>query len=71
VSGIAKLAAQHGVKVAVLAGSVQVLKSAWRREGIEVAFSTMKPGMRLDEAMASAEKLLESAARELAARILI
>jgi glycerate kinase len=59
------------VNVAVLAGSVQVPQDAWRREGIQVALSAMDPGMKLDEAMASAEELLAFAARQLAARILI
>jgi len=70
VSGIARLAAQHGVNVAVLAGSVQVPQDVWRREGIQMAMSAMDTGMKLDEAMASAEDLLASAARRLAARIL-
>jgi glycerate kinase len=69
VSGIAKLAVKHGVKVAVLAGSVQVSEEVYRREGIELALSTMKPGMKLNEALTRAEELLGSAARELAARI--
>ena len=71
VSGITKLAAQHGVNVAVLAGSVQVPPDVWRREGIQTALSAMDPGMKLEEAMASAEDLLASAARRLAAEILI
>jgi glycerate 2-kinase len=70
VSGITKRAARHGVKVAVIAGSVKVPESAWRCEGIEFALPTMGPEMELDEAMASAEKLLASSARQLAARIL-
>jgi glycerate 2-kinase len=69
VSGIINHARRYGVKVAVIAGSVQVPESLWRREGIEVALSTMKPGMQVDEAMASADRLLESAARQLAARL--
>jgi len=71
VSGITKRAGKYGVKVAVIAGSVQIPEDAWRREGIELALSTMDPGMELDKAMASAEKLLAFAARHLAARILI
>ncbi len=70
VSGIIRLAGKHAVKVGVIAGSVQVPESVWRREGIEVALSTMSPGMELPEAMASAEGLLASSARQLAARIL-
>jgi glycerate kinase len=71
VSGVEKLARKHAVKVAVIAGSVQVVESVWRREGIEVALSTTEPGMGLDEALASAEKLLANSARQFAARILI
>ncbi|MGO9243294.1 MAG: glycerate kinase [Verrucomicrobiia bacterium] len=70
-SGITKRARKYGVNVAVIAGSVRVPENVWRREGIEVALSTMDPGMKLDEAMALAERLLESAARQLVARILI
>ena len=69
VSGIAKLAAKHGAKMAVLAGSVQVSEEVYRREGIELALSTMKPGMELNEALMRAEELLGSVALELAARI--
>jgi glycerate 2-kinase len=69
VSGVVRLAAKHGVKVAVLAGSVQVPEDVWRREGIELALPTMGPEMELNEAMASAEKLLASSARQLAAKI--
>ncbi|MGD0058440.1 MAG: glycerate kinase [Verrucomicrobiia bacterium] len=71
VSGITRLARKRAVKIAVIAGSVQIPEDVWRREGIEVALSTMGPGMKLDEAMASAERLLASAARQLAVRILI
>lgn len=70
VSGIAKLAAKRGAKVVVLAGSVQVPEEIYRREGIELALSTMKPGMELNEALGRAEELLAFAARELAIRIL-
>jgi glycerate kinase len=70
VSGVAKLAWKHGVKVAVIAGGVHVPEMVWRRAGIEVALSTMETGMKVGEAMASAERLLEAAARQLAARIL-
>jgi glycerate kinase len=69
VSGIAKLASKHRAKMAVLAGSVQVSEEIYRREGIDLALSTMKPGMELNEALARAEELLFLAARELAGRI--
>ena len=70
VSGITKLAAKHRAKVVVLAGSVQISEEIYRREGIELALSAMKPGMELNEALERAEQLLAFAARELAARIL-
>jgi glycerate 2-kinase len=70
VSGVAKLAAKHGVKIAVLAGSVQISEKIYRREGIEFALSTMKPGMELNKAIEHAKELLASAARELATLIL-
>jgi glycerate 2-kinase len=70
VSGIAKIAAKHGAKVAVLAGGIQVSEEVYRCGGIELALSTMKPEMELDEAIKHAEELLASAARELARRIL-
>ncbi len=70
VSGITKLATKRGVKVAVLAGSIQVLEDVYRRERIELALPTMKPGMELNEALERAEELLASAAQELAGRIL-
>jgi glycerate 2-kinase len=69
VSGIARLAEKHGTKVAVLAGSVQLSEEVYRCEGIELALSTMKPGMELNEALERAEELLASATRELATRI--
>ena len=69
VSGVARLAAEHKVKVIVLAGSVQVSEELRRRDGIEFALATMKPGMALDEALARAEELLAVATRELARRI--
>jgi glycerate kinase len=70
VSGIGKLAAKHGTKVAVLAGSVQISEEIYRREGIELAVPAMKPGMELREALERAEELLALAARQLAAHIL-
>lgn len=69
VSGVARLAAKHGARVAVLAGSVQVPGEVWRREGIELALTTMKPETDLRDAMVRAEELLAAAARDLAAQI--
>ena len=69
VSGVTRLAVKHDVKVAVLAGGVEVPEEVYRREGINVALAMMKPGLELSEAMAHAEEFLASVARELAARI--
>jgi len=69
VSGIAKLATKHGVKVMVLAGSVHVSEVTYRREGIEFALPAMKPGMELNEALTRGEELLALTAEELASRI--
>jgi glycerate kinase len=68
VSGVTQLAVKHGVRVAVLAGGVEVPEEVCRRDGISVVLATMKPGMELSEAMARAEEFLASAARKLAAR---
>ncbi len=70
VHGAAKLARKHGVKVAVIAGSVQVSEKKYRAEGIELALPTMKPGMTLDEALARAEELLAETARSFAGKFL-
>jgi len=70
ISGVTRLARKHRAKTAVIAGSVRVPESVWRREGIDMALSAMEPEMKLDEAMASAENLLAISARQLAARML-
>ena len=70
VSGVTKLAREHGAKVAVIAGKVDVSELVCQREGIELAVATMQPGMELDFALANAASLLESAARDLAGKIL-
>ena len=69
VSGVVRLAAKHSVKVGVLAGSVRADEKVCRREGIQVALSTMKPGMEVKEAMERAEELLAVTAREFAAQL--
>lgn len=53
----------------MIAGSVQVPEEIHRRDGIELALATAKPGMPLGEAIGRAEELLDAAARELAGRI--
>lgn len=65
VSGVAKLARKNRVKVAVLAGSMNVSKP----EGIEIALATRKEGMSLGYAMANAPRLLGETARELAGQL--
>ena len=59
VSGIAGLAARHGVRVAVLAGRVTLAESEYRKAGIEMAIPLQKPGMTTAEAMRDTEKLLK------------
>lgn len=68
VHGVAQAARQEGVKVAVLAGSVQVEEAVYRRGGVEVALATQKPGMALDYALEHAAELLSETAREFAGR---
>ena len=66
VSGVARLARKHGVRVAVLAGSVQLSEDAWRAAGIEAALGTKPDTMPLEEAMTNAAELLHTAAVRLA-----
>lgn len=66
VSGISGLARHHGVKVAVIAGSVQVPPAAWKAAGIECALPTAPPDMPLDQALGRARELLAQAARHFA-----
>ncbi|HUJ11290.1 MAG TPA: glycerate kinase [Verrucomicrobiae bacterium] len=65
VAGVTKLAREHGIKVAVLAGSAAIPKA----EGINIVLTVQKEGMPLDQAMTNAPKLLAETARELAARL--
>ena len=61
VSGVATRARKFGVRVAVLAGSVNAPKP----EGIEVLLATRTEGMLLEHAMANAEELLAETVRKL------
>jgi glycerate kinase len=63
VSGIAALAKRHGVKVAVIAGSVQVPAPAWQAAGIACALPTAPPDLPLDQALDQARALLAQTAR--------
>jgi glycerate kinase len=65
VSGVKKLARKHGGKVAVLAGSVNVVKP----EGIDILLAAQKPGMSLEYAMTNALRLLAEATRNLAGQL--
>lgn len=61
-SGVARLAAQHGVPVALLSGG---LSQGWKtllEHGVDAANSIVPGPMRLAECLAEAENLLEDAA---------
>jgi glycerate kinase len=66
VSGISGLARRHRVKVAVIAGSVQVPPAEWKSAGIQCALPTAPPDMPLDQALSRARELLAQAARHFA-----
>lgn len=66
VSGIARLARRHGVKVAVIAGSVQVSQREWEEAGIACALPTAPADMPLDQALGQARELLALTARRFA-----
>lgn len=66
VSGVTRMAREHRVKVAVLAGVVQLPPEAWREAGIVAALATKPDAMPLDQAMQNAGRLLATAATELA-----
>lgn len=58
VSGVLQMARESGVKVAVLAGKVNIPQEESRRAGIEVALSCKTDEMSLDYALKNARKLL-------------
>ena len=66
VSGIARLARRHGVKVAVIAGSVQVSQREWEEAGIACALPTAPADMPFDQALGQARELLALTARRFA-----
>jgi glycerate 2-kinase len=66
VSSVVKLARQHGVKVAVLAGAVKLSKPRWRRAGVTQALAIQPTGMSTAKAMAQADELLCAAAQQFA-----
>lgn len=65
VAGVAELARRHGVKVAVLAGRVQLAESQWRGAGVDFAQAIAPPTMSTADAMRQAAELLGAAARQL------
>jgi glycerate kinase len=65
VSGVAKLARQHGGKVAVLAGSAEISQA----EGVDLILSARPDGMSLEQALANAPELLAERAGEMARQL--
>ena len=65
VAGVTALARQHGVKVAVLAGRINLPESEWRHAGISVAQAITPAGMNITEAFRRAPELLAAAVRQL------
>lgn len=63
VAGVAQAARRNGVKVAVLAGSVELEERRWRAAGVSTALALRTPGITLAEAMAWAPELLQAAGR--------
>lgn len=66
VHGVLKLAQQHQIKVAVIAGSVDLAESEWRNAGISEVFALRRRDMTLDYAIAHTDELLTEAARRFA-----
>lgn len=65
VAGVAALARRHGVKIAVLAGRVQLTEAQWRSAGVDLAQAIAPAEMSTVDAMRQAAELLGSAARQL------
>ncbi|MCK5649735.1 MAG: glycerate kinase, partial [Gemmatimonadetes bacterium] len=68
VSGIARLAAEHGTRVGVLAGSVLVSKEEAALNGVHDFEGASPEGMPIETAMARGGELLKEAAGRLASR---
>lgn len=69
-SGVLNRAGAAGVKVAVIAGSCELSETAMRAAGLRAAFSANDRGWPLDEAMARAAELAETAGRRFAETLL-
>ena len=65
VAGVAALARQHGVKIAVLAGRVLLTEAQWRVAGVDLALAIAPPAMSTPDAMRQAATLLRAAAQQL------
>jgi glycerate kinase len=66
VSGVARVAREAGVKVAVIAGQVALAPDAYHAAGIEAAWACQPDSVSLDFAMTNAAALIVQAAREFA-----
>jgi glycerate kinase len=66
VSGITNAAKQNGVRVGVIAGSVEMSEAQWRDFGITDTISVMEETTDLDYAIAHTRDLLADAARKFA-----
>ena len=65
VAGVAARARRHGVKIAVLAGRVQLTETQWRGAGVDLARAIAPPAMSTADAMHQAAALLHTTARQL------
>ena len=66
VSGVLRAARVQGVRIAVVAGSVRILRARYRRAGVQIAVSLREQGMSLARSIAEARTLLHRRVRELA-----
>ena len=65
VAGVAALARRQGVKIAVLAGRVQLSEAQWRKAGVNLVRAIAPAEMSTFDAMRQASELLSSAAQQL------
>jgi glycerate kinase len=68
VSGVVRLARKRGVKVAVIAGSVNVPEATWRRFGVSAVFALRLLVMSVEESIAQAPRWLAERTGEFARR---
>jgi len=66
VCGVRNLAREAGVRVAVVAGRVELTAAEWRAAGIEAAVAAAPPGASADEARRRSREWVAAAARRLA-----